>query len=392
MAEQPSFASNDGKNEQKIQELMNELEKTKSLLVIKKQECDEYVEQIKQIKETNKTLLNERDEYKQGQYDQEITTKTLQSELKGLLTHLESNDDNLNQLNKVLNENVKLKTEQKLLNEALNSIKNDNEMYIKQNNELNENILDSNKRCNYLNQTNLKLKHQTLSLKQALKDKSDECIAMESDLTSYENQINELKKLNLLLNNDNDKDKDNDNNNKSSLLFSTKRRSIQQLYATRLLTAQQIDESMSNIDLMKEHTPSNPDQLSPSLTPPAQLYDHVMNTNYSINDDDHNNNNNNDEQEEREKLEQKIRKQVEDAYQEKFDAIVNGKGKYENTFLFFLCVLGLLFISWVIIIGVMGRDKMLCYDKCDCAQGLVDQYVNCDEPPTSKLHISLCPI
>lgn len=378
--------SNNDQN--KLQSLMIELEKANSLLNIKTQECEQYSLEIKQMKENNTKLLTECQETKQELHDTQITTETLQSELKGLLQDVQSSNDNMDQFDQVLNENIKLKTEKKLLNETLTSIKNDNEIYLKQTNALNQNILNKDKKYNDLNQINSKLKHQILSLKSMIKDKNEEIMAMEQDLTQYENQINQLKSMQI-----SQSTNDQVQNENEPTLFATKRKSIQELFATRLLTQEDIERNQSFTDL-REDTPSNVDdrELSPTPTPPHQLYNPVMSSNYSASAQSENNYDAQMKQmseDEKTKIEQRIRKQVEDAYQEKFDRMVNGQQKYESTFFFFLNVAGLLFIAFAVIIGIMGKDRILC-DKCeDCQQGLTDLYIDCNEPPISKLEINM---
>eukprot|EP01084_Bolivina_argentea_P136479 240358_1 len=177
------MAEQQANEKQKIEILSSELDTIKSSLDVKIKQCEEYESEMETIKQTNTKLLTECEEYKTRINEIQITNETLQS-------HIQSNNPNNNEFDALIKENTHLKTEEKQLNEKLICITNENENYIKQNNLLTQNIFDKDKKYKSHNQTITKLKDQVITLNNILKDKNEEILALEADLTNYENKIN----------------------------------------------------------------------------------------------------------------------------------------------------------------------------------------------------------
>mmetsp|Transcript_31702 Transcript_31702/g.51292 ORF Transcript_31702/g.51292 Transcript_31702/m.51292 type:complete len:272 (+) Transcript_31702:30-845(+) len=219
----------------------------------------------------------------------------------------------------------------------------------------------------HMTSENAKLKAHICALKQTLNDKNEEILALDADLTNVENEIESLRRRQILSDDD---------------MINLNRSASKECFAARISHKEASD--LSHIEYLKESTPSNLESLSPSPTPPRKMYDAILNTH------NHQNEVCSDEKEDMD-YEHRIRRQIESAYQDRFDSIVDAPRKYESPMLLVLSVAGVLFILCLIIIGVWGKEYLLC-DKCDdCEQMFMDRHVDCDHPPIAKLEMQ-CPM
>eukprot|EP00484_Ammonia_sp_Unknown_P022001 CAMPEP_0197034764 /NCGR_PEP_ID=MMETSP1384-20130603/12754_1 /TAXON_ID=29189 /ORGANISM="Ammonia sp." /LENGTH=320 /DNA_ID=CAMNT_0042464719 /DNA_START=18 /DNA_END=980 /DNA_ORIENTATION=- len=230
-----------------------------------------------------------------------------------------------------------------------------------------------------------KLQQQIVTLKSALNDKNQEAFALETDLSNLESQISAFTQNKAASNNGS-----NSNSDDKELRFDLQRKASQRFYAMRASSVENID-TMSNMDLLREKTPSQ--HLDESPSPPPKMY-HAVLQNVR-----HRGGSNEEslsdtgilKKEERAELEQRIRKEVEEAYQDRFDSMVKDAPKANSALLSFLNLAGLLFIVLLVMLAVMGKNKLLCDECDDCQQMLADRYVDCQDPPLSAVQID-CPI